>query len=111
MSQNKLYEKIFKYNEFYLIKEKTEYKITIEIIKNDIFIKCNNNFEINLNNNYLSILKEAQLIKKEDVYEFFINLLENKKVIIKNIFNNISIKLYYLRQIFLIKKKNLKSFY
>ena len=100
MSQNKLYEKIFKYNEFYLIKEKTEYKITIEIIKNDIFIKCNNNFEINLNNNYLSILKEAQLIKKEDVYEFFINLLENKKVIIKNIFNNISIKLLFKANIF-----------
>ena len=96
---NKLYEKIYKNEEFYLIKEKKVYKIAIINRKDDIMIKCSK-YEINLNNNDLSILIGIQFNKIEDIYDFIINIFKQKKVIIKDSLNNKSIQLLFKTKIF-----------
>ena len=92
LNENNIFENIFDYEEYYLIKEKAGYKFIIGKRSNVIIIKCKN-YELTLNNNDLSILSKAILDTIDDAYSFIIDIFEENKANIKNIVINKSITL------------------
>ena len=94
LNNNKFYQNTSNNKEYYLIKENTLYKIIISKRKNDIVIHCDS-YEIIINNKDLSIILNIRFNSNEEVYEFFINTFQNKKVFIKDLIINISIKLLF----------------
>ena len=76
-------ENIIEYKEYELIKENYKFNILIGKSKNDIIIKIED-YETKLNNNDISL----KLDTIDDLYEFLINIFNQKKVIIKQIIIN-----------------------
>ena len=91
-NNNKFYNNLIEYEEYFLVKENIAYKFIIGKRKNDIIIKCKN-YEIKLNNNDLSLLTENILNTLDNAFDFMINIFEENKVMIKDITINKSIKL------------------
>ena len=91
-NENNIFDNLFDYEEYYLIKEKVGYKFIIAKQSNDIIIKCKN-YELTLNNYDLTLLTKSILNTIDDAYLFIINLFEEKKVIIKDIVINKTITL------------------
>ena len=87
-SINELYE----YQEYYLVKEKNAFKIIVEKMKNNIIIKSKN-YEIEFNNNDLSLLTKVEFESINEAYEFIIDLFEDNKVYINNIMKKQLMKL------------------
>ena len=92
LNKNNIFENIFDYEEYYLIKEKAAYKFIIGKRSNDIIIKCKN-YELTLSNNDLSVLTKSILNTIDDAFFFIINIFEENKVIIKDIIINKTITL------------------
>ena len=92
LNENKKFENIINYEEYYLIKEKAGYKFIIGKRHNDIIIKCKN-YELTFNNKDLSILIKSYLKTIDEAFLFIINIFEENKVIIKNIVMNKTITL------------------
>ena len=92
LNENKKFENIINYEEYYLIKEKAGYKFIIGKRLNDIIIKCKN-YEFTFNNKDLSILIKSYLKTIDEAFLFIINIFEENKVIIKNIVMNKTITL------------------
>ena len=90
--EDNIVEKLFDYEEYYLIKEKARYKFIIGKSSNDLIIKCKN-YELILNNNDLSILTNSIFNKINDSFLFIINIFKENKVIIKDIVINKTINL------------------
>ena len=86
------FEKIYGYQEYYLIKENNAFKIIIEKTSNNIIIKCRN-YEIKFNNRDLSLLTKVEFKTIDDSYDFINNIFEENKVIIQEIKNYYFIKL------------------
>ena len=82
--EDNIVEKLFDYEEYYLIKEKSGYKFIIGRRSNDIIIKCKN-YQFTLDNNDLSILTKSIFNTIDDAFLFIINIFEENKVIIKDI--------------------------
>ena len=102
--ENMLYNNnILKYEEFYLIKQNSVYKIIIGQLKNEILIKCKN-YEIKINNNDLSILTKLTLKTINEAYQFIINIFKCNKAIIKDIIINQTINLLLTIYVFNIEK-------
>ena len=92
LNEDNIFENLFDYEEYYLIKEKAVYKFIIVKRPNDIIIKCKN-YEITFNNNDLSILTKSIFETIDDAYLFIINIFEENKAIIKDIMKNKTITL------------------
>ena len=90
LNEYNIFENLFDYEEYYLIKEKIGYKFIIGKRANNIIIKCKN-YELTLNNNDLSLLTKSILNTIDDAFLFIINIFEENKVIIKDIVFNKSI--------------------
>ena len=88
-SQNKLY----KYQEFYIIKDTKTYIFKIEIIKDEILIKCEN-YSLLLNNKSLFLLTKLKFNSIYKSFNLIINIFKNKNVFIQEVNNNDSIKLF-----------------
>ena len=93
------------FKDFTLIKE---YKITITKKENNINIICKN-YNIQLNKNDLSNITNITFNTVEEVYNFIINLFEEKKVKIKEINNEALILEFTHNKIFEISLKYNKS--
>ena len=78
-NENNIFENLFDYEEYYLIKEKVGYKFIIAKQSNDIIIKCKN-YELTLNNNDLTLLTKSVLNTIDDAYLFIINIFEKIKL-------------------------------
>ena len=91
-NENNIFENLFDYEEYYLIKERVGYKFIIAKQSNDIIIKCKN-YELTLNNNDLSILTKTIINTVDDAFLFITNIFEENKVIIKDININKNITL------------------
>ena len=83
-NNNKFYNNLIEYEEYFLVKENIAYKFIIGKRKNDIIIKCKN-YEIKLNNNDLSLLTENILNTLDNAFDFMINIFEENKVMIKDV--------------------------
>ena len=83
---------IIEHEEYYLMKENNIYKFIIGKEERRIIIQCKN-YEIELNNNDLSILTKSIFNTLDDSYELLINIFEENKVKIKQILKNKSINL------------------
>ena len=103
LNKDNIFEKIFDYDEYYLIKEKVGYKFIIGKRFNNIIFKCKN-YEVTLNNNDLSTLTKSILKTIDEAFLFIINIFEENKVIIKDIVINKSITL--LLNIYIYNKPN-----
>ena len=103
LNEYNIFENLFDYEEYYLIKEKTGYKFIIGKRSNNIIIKCKN-YELIFNNNDLSILTKLILNTIDDAYLFIINIFEENKVIIKDITIDKTITL--LLNIYIYNKPN-----
>ena len=87
--ESNLYQKINIYQEnlnsyfqeYYLIKENSIFKMKIGKKKTEIFIKCKN-YSISFNKEELSLLIKMSFNSINEVYEFIINIFEKNKVII-----------------------------
>ena len=101
-----LFNNLYEFQEYYLIKEKNILKFMIGKRKTDIIIKCEK-YEIEFSIDDLSFLTKTIFSNIDEAYVYIINLFENKKVEIKDIFNYKAIKLLleiYIQNI----KKNIK---
>ena len=78
-NNNKFYNNLIEYEEYFLVKENIAYKFIIGKRKNDIIIKCKN-YGIKLNNNDLSLLTENILNTLDNAFDFMINIFEENKV-------------------------------
>ena len=103
LNEDNIFENIFDYEEYYLIKEKVGYKFIVGKRSNDIIIKCKN-YELTFNNKDLSILTKSIINTIDDAYLFIINIFEENEVIIKDIFINKTITL--LLNIYIDNKPN-----
>ena len=92
LNEDNKFENILDYEEYYSIKEKTEYKFIIDKCSNDIMIKCKK-YELILNNNNLSKLTNSIFNTIDDTFLFIINIFKENKVIIKDIIINKTITL------------------
>ena len=75
---------IYDYQEYYLIKEQSVYKLLIGSLKNAIFIKSKNYYKI-FGLNEISNLFQQSFNSLNDSYQKLKNLFEEEKIIIKNI--------------------------
>ena len=103
LNQNNLFETLYEYEDYYLVKDKNAYKVIIGKLRNEIVIRCKN-YEIKLNNKDLTILTKSVLNTIEEAYQFIINIFEQNKVIIKDININKTINLLLKIYIFNIEK-------
>ena len=92
LNEENIFENLFDYKEYYLIKEKAGYKFIIIKRSNNIIIKCKN-YELILDNNNLSALTKSIFNTIDDAFLFIINIFEENKVIIKEIVINKTITL------------------
>ena len=99
LREKKINENISEYEEYYLLKKNSIYKISIEKLKDEIIIKCKN-YEIKLNNSNLSQITKSILKTIDEAYELIINAFEKNKIIIKDIIMNKTIKLFFKIYIF-----------
>ena len=103
IKNEKFFETLIEYKEYYLIKENIVHKIIIEKRKDEINIKTKN-YEKKLDLNELSTLTKSILNTIDDGYQFIINIFEENKVTIKDIIKNKSIKL--VLKIYIYNKEN-----
>ena len=75
---------IYDYQEYYLIKEKSVYKLLIGNLKNSIFIKCKYYYKI-FGLKEISNLFQKPFNSLSESYQKLKNLFEEEKIIIKNI--------------------------
>ena len=75
---------IYDYQEYYLIKEKSVYKLLIGNLKNSIFIKCKHYYKI-FGLKEISNLFQTSFNSLSESYQKLKNLFEEEKIIIKNI--------------------------
>ena len=75
---------IYDYQEYYLIKEKSVYKLLIGNLKNSIFIKCKHYYKI-FGLKEISNLFQISFNSLDESYQKLKNLFEEEKIIIKNI--------------------------
>ena len=75
---------IYDYQEYYLIKEKSVYKLLIGNLKNSIFIKCKHYYKI-FGLKEISNLFQTSFNSLNESYQKLKNLFEEEKIIIKNI--------------------------
>ena len=92
LNEDNKFENILDYEEYYSIKEKTEYKFIIDKCSNDIMIKCKK-YELILKNNDLYKLTNSFFNTIEDAFLFIVNIFKENKVIIKDIIINKTITL------------------
>ena len=79
------------HKEYFIPYEKNEYKIIIEKRNNEILIKCQV-YETNLNINNI-FLMNIKFYSFDEIHKYIINKFEEKKIFIKNIIPNESLKL------------------
>ena len=79
------------HKEYFIHYEKNEYKIIIEKRNNEILIKCQA-YETNLNINNI-FLMNIKFYSIDEIHKYIINKFEEKKIFIKNIIPNESLKL------------------
>ena len=103
LNKYNIFQNLFDYEEYYLIKEKAAYKFIIGKRSNDIIIKCKN-YELTFNNNDLSILIKSYIKTIDEAFLFIINIFEENKVIIKDIVINKTITLLF--NIYIYNKQN-----
>ena len=75
---------IYDYQEYYLIKEHSVYKLLIGNLKNAIFIKCKHYYKI-FGLKEISNLFQKSFDSLSAAYQKLENLFEEEKIIIKNI--------------------------
>ena len=75
---------IYDYQEYYLINEKSVYKLLIGNLKNSIFIKCKHYYKI-FGLKEISNLFQISFNSLSESYQKLKNLFEEEKIIIKNI--------------------------
>ena len=92
LNDDNKFENLLDYEEYYLIKEKVGYKFIIGKRAKNIIIKCKN-YELNLNNNDLSLLTKSILNTIDDAFLFINNIFEENKVKIIDININKTITL------------------
>ena len=80
------------HKEYFIIYEKYEYKIIIEKRNNEILIKCQI-YETNLNINNILLLLNIKFFSINEIHKYIINKFEERKVFIKSIIPNESMKL------------------
>ena len=80
------------HKEYFIIYEKYEYKIIIEKRNNEILIKCQI-YETNLNINNILLLLNIKFFSINEIHKYIINKFEERKVFIKSIIPNESLKL------------------
>ena len=83
-NKNENYKNAIKYNEYFLIKENSIFRIIIRKIKNEILIKSRN-YEIIFNFSTLLNITNLKFKTIEESYEFLINIFEENKATIKDI--------------------------
>ena len=88
----KLFDNLYEFQEFYLIKDNNAFKIFIGKRKDDIIIKCEN-YEIQFTFNELSILTKTVFNNIDESYNYIIKLFQKNKVSIKDIDINKTFKL------------------
>ena len=79
------------HKEYFIQYEKNEYKIIIEKRNSEILIKCQV-YETNLNINNI-FLMNIKFYSIDEIHKYIINKFEEKKIFIKNIIPNESLKL------------------
>ena len=94
MEIEKLQNQNIEYQEYFIIKENTIYKITITKIDSNIIIKCKN-FAINLKLNYLLLITKKNFKSIDEAYEFIINLFEENNVFVDKITKNKELSLIF----------------
>ena len=90
--ESEIFDNQLNYYEYYLLKNNHFFRFLIIKSTDKIIIKCNN-YEINLNNNDLSILTKTNLNTIDEANTFLINIFEENKVNIKEIIKNKEMKL------------------
>ena len=91
-SKNIINETLFEYEEYYLIKQKSVYKIIIGKLEKEIIIQCKN-YKIKINEKNLLFLEKLKLNTIDKAYKLFINIFEENNVTIKEIIINKRISL------------------
>ena len=86
-TENNNLHNIFKYEEFYLIKENNVYKFIISKREKEVLIQCKN-YEIKLNSNNISIILNSMKFKIEQAYDFIVTIFEQNQASIKDIIIN-----------------------
>ena len=92
LNKDNKFRNLLDFEEYYVIKEKAEYKFIIGKCSNDIIIKCGK-YELILNNNDLSKLTNSIFNTIDDAFLFIVNIFKENKVIIKDIIINKTITL------------------
>ena len=77
-------KKLIKYDEIYLQKEDTIYKIIIGKFEQNILLECKK-YVLFLNNDDLSSLLHIELYSLEDCFQFLINSFDKKAIILEDI--------------------------
>ena len=94
---------IYDYQEYYLIREQSVYKLLIGNLENSIFIKCKYYYKI-FNLKEISILFQMPINSLSESYQKLKNLFEEEKISIKNIIPYKEMSLILKRD----KEKNLE---
>ena len=94
IKENNIIENTSEYEEYYLLKKNSVYKIIVERLKNEFIIKYKN-YEIKLNNNNLSKITNGIFNNIDEAYELIINAFEKNKIMIKDMVINKSVKLFF----------------
>ena len=91
-NKNKINETLLEYEEYYLIKQKSVYKIIIGKLEKEIIIQCKH-YKIKINEKNLLFLEKLKLNTIDKAYKLFINIFEENNVCIKEIIINKRISL------------------
>ena len=94
---------IYDYQEYYLIREQSVYKLLIGNLENSIFIKCKYYYKI-FNLKEISIMFQMPINSLSESYQKLKNLFEEEKISIKNIIPYKEMSLILKRD----KEKNLE---
>ena len=94
---------IYDYQEYYLIREQSVYKLLIGNLNNEIFVKCKNYYKI-FDLKEISILFQMPINSLSESYQKLKSLFEEEKISIKNILPYKEMNLILKRD----KEKNLE---